>query len=210
MRNSVLSIIVALFIGLPVLGVQAEDTRSALPAQQNPGGVGLYKAGQMSKASSALIRAFTEYRSQMDRRGTAAFRPHGQLLQYVDGRIVIDARATGSGEDLLTDLRQLGLARGARAGAVVSGLFPLAALDKAVTLASLRSIAASPRPITHAGSITSQGDIALRSAAARDVHGVDGTGVTVGVLSDAYDTLNGICRPMVSWFSMVSLRCAAR
>jgi len=198
MRNSVLSIIAALFIGLPVLGVQAEDTRSALPAQQNPGGVGLYKAGQMSKASSALIRAFTEYRSQMDRRGTAAFRPHGQLLQYVDGRIVIDARATGSGEDLLTDLRQLGLARGARAGAVVSGLFPLAALDKAVTLASLRSIAASPRPITHAGSITSQGDIALRSAAARDVHGVDGTGVTVGVLSDAYDTLNGAAADVIS------------
>jgi len=184
MRNSVLSIIAALFIGLPVLGVQAEDTRSALPAQQNPGGVGLYKAGQMSKASSALIRAFTEYRSQMDRRGIAAFRPRGQLLQYVDGRIVIDARATGSGEDLLTDLRQLGLARGARAGAVVSGLFPLAALDKAVTLASLRSIAASPRPITH--------------AAARDVHGVDGTGVTVGVLSDAYDTLNGAAADVIS------------
>jgi len=198
MRNSVLSIIAALFIGMPALGVQVEDTRSALPAQQNPAGVGLYKAGQMSKASSALIRAFTEYRSQMDRHSTAAFKPRGQLLQYFDGRIVIDARATGSGEDLLADLRHLGLAQGVRAGNVVSGLFPLAALDKAVALASLRSIAASPRPIAHTGSITSQGDIALRVAVARGVHGVDGTGVKVGVLSDAYDTLNGAASDIVS------------
>lgn len=152
----------------------------------------------MSKASGALARAFAEYRAHVDQRKTTAFKPTDQFLQFADGRVVVDARATENGAELLADLRQLGLTQDARAGEVVSGLLPLTALDRAVALSSLRSIAASPRPITHTGSITSQGDIALRAATARSVHGVDGTGVTVGVLSDAYDTLNGAAADIVS------------
>ena len=39
--------------------------------------------------------------------------------------------------------------------------------------------------------ITSQGDAAQRSDVARANVGVDGTGVTVGTLSDSYDQLGG-------------------
>jgi subtilisin family serine protease len=198
MRNTIVSGIAALLISLSTLAVQAQETRSAVPVQQQPGEIGLYRAGQMTKAGSALARAFAEYRSHRNSRSTRAFTPSGRQLQYADGRTVIDARANGSSEVLLRELRQLGLTRGARAGEIVSGLLPLDVLDQAVELTSLRSIVGSPRPITHAGSITSQGDIALRAAAARSVHGVDGTGVKVGVLSDAYDTLNGAAADIVS------------
>ncbi|UCG74043.1 MAG: PKD domain-containing protein [Chromatiales bacterium] len=154
----------------------------------------------MSKASSTLARAFAEYRAHVAQRRTTAFEPTDQFLQFAGGRVLVDARATASGDELLADLRQLGLTQGAHAGEVVSGLLPLAALDRAVALSSLRAIAASPRPITHTGSINSQGDIALRADVARDplVHDVDGTGVTVGVLSDAYDTLNGAAADIAS------------
>ena len=57
---------------------------------------------------------------------------------------------------------------------------------------------ASPRPITHAGSITSQGDIALRADVARTTYGVDGSGVGVGVISDAFDTLFGAAADIAS------------
>jgi subtilisin family serine protease len=198
MRRSVPIIVIALCLGLPNSGVTADNVRTAVPAQGVTGNPGLLRAGQMSKASSALSRAFADYRAHMRRHDPAVFEPRNRLLQYADGRIVVDARAARNGARLLADLRKLGLEQGARAGDVVSGLFPLAALDKAVALPSLRSIAASPAPITHTGSITSQGDVALRAAGARTEHGVDGTGVTVGVLSDAYDTLNGAAADIAS------------
>lgn len=46
-------------------------------------------------------------------------------------------------------------------------------------------------PITNVGSVTSQGDQAQRSDIARTTYGVNGAGITVGVLSDSYNNLGG-------------------
>jgi subtilisin family serine protease len=50
-----------------------------------------------------------------------------------------------------------------------------------------------PTPVTHGtcGSVNSEGDTQLAAAEARNDFGVDGTGVTVGVLSDSFDTDSG-------------------
>ncbi len=76
---------------------------------------------------------------------------------------------------------------------VVEGTFPILNL---LSLNLLPNLLVSARPIYAAlrnvGLMTSQGDTALRSFRARDVFGVDGQGVKVGVLSDSYNTiLNG-------------------
>ena len=68
---------------------------------------------------------------------------------------------------------------------LVSGLLPIATIDQAVAMANLRSISAAIAPASNAGSVTSQGDSALRALAGRTTYSVDGTGVTVGVLSDS-------------------------
>jgi subtilisin family serine protease len=96
-------------------------------------------------------------------------------------------RAAADAEVLLNELKQLGLENGKRYGDVISGMLPIAAVEEAVALERLRAISATPRPISRFGSITSQGDIALRADVARPFFGVDGTGVTVGVISDSYD-----------------------
>jgi hypothetical protein len=44
---------------------------------------------------------------------------------------------------------------------------------------------------TRAGAVTSQGDIAQYSDVARTTNGIDGSGITVGVLSDSYNNLLG-------------------
>jgi hypothetical protein len=88
-------------------------------------------------------------------------------------------------------LTELGLTRGSQYGEVVSGLLPLEKIDEALALPNLRSMTASPRPIQHAGSITSQGDVALRADLARSTYSVDGSGVSVGVVSDSFDHLEG-------------------
>jgi hypothetical protein len=75
---------------------------------------------------------------------------------------------------------------------LINGTFPVLNL---LSLNLLPELLVSARPIyaplTNAGLITSQGDSSLRSFRARDVFGVDGTGVKVGVLSDSYNTILG-------------------
>jgi PKD repeat protein len=190
--------IAAVLVGLAAFSAQAQPVRTAVPAEQVPGENGLFRAAQLAKAGRRLSHAFREYRAYADQGRAGEFQPSRPFLVHAGGRVLIDARATGSGEELLADLERLGLTRGARAGQVVSGFFPLAALEDAAALSSLRSIEASPVPIKNAGSITSQGDFALRAAAARAAHGVDGSGVRVGVLSDAYDTLGGAASDIAS------------
>jgi PKD repeat protein len=198
MRWISLNGIAAILVMLAALPAQAQTVRSAVPAEQLPGETGLLRAGQLAKVGTHLLRAFREYRAYVDQGRADQFRPSNALLAYVEGRVLVDARANGSGDELLADLERLGLTGGARAGQVVSGFLPLAALEDAASLSSLRSIVASPVPIRNTGSITSQGDLALRAAAARLVHDLEGTGVTVGVLSDAYDTLGGAAADIAS------------
>lgn len=75
---------------------------------------------------------------------------------------------------------------------IVEGTFPIQNL---LSLNLLPDVLVSARPIyaalSNAGLITSQGDSALRSFRAREVFGVDGSGVKVGVLSDSYNTKLG-------------------
>ncbi|MBL7939758.1 MAG: S8 family serine peptidase [Flavobacteriales bacterium] len=75
---------------------------------------------------------------------------------------------------------------------LVNGTLPILNL---LSLNSLPNLLVSARPIyaplRNAGLITSQGDTSLRSFRARDVFGVDGSGIKVGVISDSYNTIIG-------------------
>src|SRR5215510_2567682 len=63
-------------------------------------------------------------------------------------------------------------------------------MDGMAALASLQ-FARPAYATTNVGLVTSQGDQAMRAYVARATFGVDGTGVTVGVLSDSFDCLGG-------------------
>jgi PKD repeat protein len=167
----------------------------ATPAVQQPGQQGLYRAGQLSKAGSGLARAFLAHQS---RSGQAPFVPSDRFLPYVGGRVLVEARATASASELLADLRGLGLTDGLQYENLVSGYLPLAAVGEAVSLSSLRSIAAAIEPVRSAGAVTSEGDTALRADIARSAFALDGAGVAVGVLSDSYNSLQGAAADIAS------------
>ncbi len=167
----------------------------AAPAIQQPGQQGLLRAGQLSKASSGLAQAYLAYQN---RAGHAPFAPSDSFLPFVAGRVLIEARATADAAELLADLRRLGLTDGLRYGNLVSGYLPLAAVGDAASLASLRSIAAAIAPVRSVGTITSEGDMALRADIARSTFALDGAGVAVGVLSDSYDSLQGAAADIAS------------
>jgi hypothetical protein len=139
----------------------------------------------------ALARLHAEYAAAVAKGSQATFKPSSPLIRVNKaGFVLIDAVAANDAATLQADLEALGLQRAARFGRRVSGWFPIKAIDKMASLRSLK-FAHPSYALTQAGLVTSQGDKALRSDIARVSSGVDGTGVTVGVLSDSYNCLGG-------------------
>ena len=156
----------------------------------------LHKPGALSKADTGLLRALESYRARVGTRPPGAAKSTD--IPAAGDDILIDARATADGADLMQRLLALGLQGGSQYGDVVSGRLPLSAVETALELPGLRSMTATQPPIRNVGSITSQGDVALRADLARASYLVDGTGVTVGVISDSYDTLGGASADIAS------------
>lgn len=159
------------------------------------------KDGPMAKVGPDLILTFHEYRDYQARGGLPKlkqpFKPSLPLMRVAQGSVVIDAAASGDAQTLAQDLQGLGMQGIAVSGKLVSGRLPVAALEAAAHLPSLRS-ARPAYAMTRAGTVTSQGDAAMLADAARTAFGVDGTGVTVGTLSDSYNCLGGAAGDVTS------------
>ena len=67
---------------------------------------------------------------------------------------------------------------------------PVAAIPSLEGVVSLR-FARQSLSVTNTGQVTSQGDHVMRADAARDLFGLDGSGVKVGALSDSFDCQGG-------------------
>ncbi len=73
---------------------------------------------------------------------------------------------------------------------IITGFFPIANLTQLNPLGTLINyVRPTPPPIGNTGTVTTQGDKALRSDLVRLGYGIGGAGVKIGVLSDSYNTL---------------------
>ena len=144
------------------------------------------------EVGSDLAGVFAEYNAHLRNGGSpSTFEPTNFLLQVQDGQIAIDAVASGDANTLLADLTALGLQQGVVFESVVSGLLPIQAIDEAAVLDSLAFANPAYRPITRVGATNSQGDQSMNANTARTRFGVNGAGVTVGVISDSFNTSTG-------------------
>src|SRR5258708_5415451 len=100
--------------------------------------------------------------------------------------VLIDAITTGDAQKLKSALVGLGLQRASQYSNDVGGWLPVDQLDAATTLTELHAIRAA-MPRTRSGAIQSQGDFAQNSDLVRTSNALDGSGVTVGVISDSYN-----------------------
>ena len=103
--------------------------------------------------------------------------------------VLVDAVAQDDAQALRQRLEQLGLDHTAVFANVVGGWLPLDRVTEAGALAELNSMRAA-RPRTRTGAVTTQGDYAQHSDAARAnsaFPNLSGSGITVGVLSDSFD-----------------------
>ena len=112
-------------------------------------------------------------------------------LPLSEDYVVIDAVFDASDvSGLMSALEGLGLSGGSVFGNVISGLLPVSALGGLADLDGLQFVRPS-YALSNVGQTTSQADTAMNADAARAAFGVDGSGITIGVLSDSYNNLGG-------------------
>ena len=119
-------------------------------------------------------------------------------LDAAAGYVTIDATAKDKdGAALLAELQAIGLMDGGSFGSMASGLLPIDQVAALVGLGDL-SFARESGYSSLAGSVQNQGDHATLADLARASYGVDGTGITIGVLSDSFNNLNGMAAGIAS------------
>ena len=198
---------VLIAVGLDPTAVTADDGHAAavtaLRGATDVLAIGAGTKGRAaSKAGPALLALHGEYQiylqvSDAHARGPSGFTSRNPLARIAEGYVVVDTAAEGDPKALASELEALGLEDPAVFGPMVSGRLPLAAIPALEDLASLR-FARPAYAMTLVGSVTSQGDAAMRADIARSTFGVDGTGVTVGALSDSFNCLGGAAAGVTS------------
>jgi Subtilase family/FG-GAP-like repeat len=154
-------------------------------------------ASLLPNLGNALNGVVQEYASYL------ASHPAGQpfvshqanVFSFDGSSILVEARANGDFGSWLTALQSLGLRLTVAdpSHSIVEGYLPIDQISPAATLNGSASIL----PIWTGGLIDSQGSVAnaaettLRADVARQLFGVDGSGVTVGVISDSANRSGG-------------------
>jgi hypothetical protein len=174
----------------------ASGAHAAPPAGSPPPWFGKGKATQahLSRVLDRVARpavAAGSAKAQAAAAGTPASGP-GSLLHADSAHLRVDIRVDATDPATLSALS----AAGARVTFVSAASHTVTAAIKPVDLVKVGSVAGVQyvsqiyTPMTAAtcpsGSIVSEGDTQLNAATARTHYGIDGTGVTVGVLSDSF------------------------
>lgn len=123
--------------------------------------------------------------------GKRFFTPNHSLLQIQRGQVLVEITTASRSQATHLQLERIGFAQTGTWGRVVSGFLPIRALPALAQIQGVKFARAAYRPIANVGQVTSQADISLNANVVRNTLGFDGTGVTIGVLSDSFDNLNG-------------------
>src|SRR5579863_4078892 len=201
MSSNRLAVVAVALVGL----MAASETSPPLPALRHPavppGSARLMAFGGRSAAQIAsgiggkLDAALAELTRQAGRArpGHAledlnSLSPAARFLQHgpaAEPLVAVDAVTRGDPQLLKAALVRLGLEHPSVFRNDVGGWLPLSAIDAAAARAEVDSLRAA---LSRArASVATQGDFAQDSAAVRTAEGLNGSGVTVGVLSSSFD-----------------------
>jgi len=141
---------------------------------------------RLSSHLQQLQEDYTNYQ------GTEAFTSSDATLNMVDSRSVMLTITTTvqDAPQLVTQLEGLGMTHIARYKHLVSGVLPITQLDKLESVSSIHWVS-STRALSHAGIAINEGDFAMAADRVKAQQDVDGSGISIGVMSDSYNCLGG-------------------
>jgi hypothetical protein len=148
------------------------------------------KDGQFSRLGFDLAYLFEQKKIHDANHIGSAFSPREIApLQIADDRVVVDFVLRTDSPLVRAQLASIGMVNVEVVGNLFSGNLPIASLDDLAGLSSVGFARPSYQPVTSAGFVTSQADVAMRSDLASAAFNVDGSGATVGILSDSFNAL---------------------
>ncbi|MGC4031738.1 MAG: proprotein convertase P-domain-containing protein [Tepidisphaeraceae bacterium] len=122
----------------------------------------------------------------------ATKQPNRSIVQTVGDTVLIKAVANSKGsKKLQVQLASIGATVTSTVGYVMTAAVPVSKLSLVNGLSTLQYADASYAPYTNAGKTDDYGVQAMSADTASKQYAVDGTGVTVGILSDSYNDLGG-------------------
>ena len=198
---------------LLILTLLLADTTSAANGMTSPQQFGSVTLGFFQAApketkpgyprvGTHLAQLYHEYKDYQDQGGGDQFEPSNPLVRVSGGageeyRVIVDAVASGDPATLRANLVENGLLVTSTFKRTISGWLPLSAIHYMPGVDGLNFIRTSVA-VTAVGSVESQGDAALNADDARTNFGIDGSGITVGAMSDSFDTLGGAAGDVAS------------
>jgi hypothetical protein len=146
-----------------------------------------------------LVELYYEYLAFIQGGGQPQdFRPANPLMRVRNGRVSIDILTIDPVDSSVIDqLEGIGMQQISTGRVSVGGLLPIDAVDELPWLTFIHTVG-PVYAVSWVGATDTQGDGAQRSDEVRASLGIDGTGVSVGVLSDSYDYLNGAADDVAS------------
>jgi hypothetical protein len=159
--------------------------------------LGNQKKIKSSKLHGNLQKLQADWITHQSNRQAGAFVPPDPAIPIKQEFVVVDIVVLDNTDALQAKLQALGMRNLSVYGRIISGEIPISSLDKAAALKELRSIR-SAYSQTRVGDVTSQGDAAMTSDLVKTQLGIDGSGVTIGTLSDSYNCLGGASTDVTS------------
>ncbi|WP_406696071.1 S8 family serine peptidase [Singulisphaera sp. Ch08] len=162
--------------------------------QSSSSNVSDVKNGPLANAGADLIKVYQSFQNAGGNGGQVAAAYPGIMI--TGNSVGVDIKGTGNFNNFVTTLQNVGMQVTATDStrSIVEGLLPISALLTVST--STQTVGVSPiyRPKTSfMGVANNQADATLKGDLARQQFGVNGAGVTVGVLSDSVSRLgNGL------------------
>jgi len=150
------------------------------------------KDGVLSSVSFDLALLYNEYEDFIEAGGENGFTSSNSMVQMdrTGNYVLIDMALTTDATSTLSSLESIGFVVNGTYGRLASGFLPIGAIAEFAGFQELQYAAATSAAL-NVGSVTSQADVSMLSDEARAEFGVDGSGITVGVLSDSFNFLGG-------------------
>ncbi len=147
--------------------------------------------GYMAPVGMTLDTLYFQYKQWQQNGSQGTFATTNQLVHLNGSSVLVDATSSFNVSALETTLQGLGMQVTGVAGPDISGWMPISQLPNLAMTGGLNFAQESAYFVNSTPADTSEGATAIGAVAAQSQFAVNGAGITVGVLSDSFNSTNG-------------------
>src|SRR5580704_1251710 len=147
--------------------------------------------GYMAPVGMTLDTLYFQYLQWQQNGSQGTFTTTNPLIHLNGNSVLVDVTSAFNVSALQSTLQGLGMQVTGVAGPDISGWMPIAQLANLATSSGLNFASPAASYISGTPAYATQGAVAIGATKAASDFGVNGTGITVGVLSDSFNSLGG-------------------